>query len=63
MAYEITKIGNDFNAAQRLTVMITSADDLDDLPVDEMAVDSVAKTADYTVYAVLGIDKLWHRLA
>ena len=63
MRYVITKIGNEFNNSRRVTVMIEKAEDLDELPVDEMAVDSIAKTVDYSVYAILGLDKQWHRLA
>ena len=62
MSYEITKIGNEFNNARRVTVVIESAEDLADLPVDKMAVDSIAKTVDYSVYAILGLDKQWHVL-
>lgn len=62
MSYEITKIGNEFNNTRRVTVMIENEADLDDLPVDEMAVDSIAKTVDYSVYAILGLDKQWHVL-
>ena len=60
---KIIKIGNEFNDSRRYTIMITSEEDLATLPVDQMAADSIAKTADYSVYAVLGLDKQWKRLA
>ena len=63
MSYEITKIGNEYNNARRVVVMIESANELNELPVEKMAVDSIAKTVDYSVYAILGLDKQWHRLA
>lgn len=62
MAYEITKIGNEYATAKRMTFMITSEDDLATLPTD-CAIDSVAKTVDYSIYAILGLDRQWHRIA
>ena len=62
MAYEVVKIGNNYTHADRKTFMIETEDDLATLPTD-CAIDSVAKTADYSVYAVLDIDRTWKRLA
>ena len=67
--YTIVKIGNNYTHADRVTFMLKKADTdeeqqaiIDSLPTD-CAIDSVAKTADYSVYAVLDIDRTWKRLA
>lgn len=69
MDYKIVKIGNNYTNADRLTIMLKKAETeeeqqaiIDSLPTD-CAIDSVAKTADYSVYAVLDIDRTWKRLA
>ena len=69
MAYEVVKVGNDYTHANRMTYIIEKVEDeeeqqaiIDSLPTD-CAIDSVAKTADYSVYAVLDIDRTWKRIA
>jgi len=68
MAYEVVKVGNNYTYANRMTYMIEKVEDeeeqqaiIDSLPTD-CAIDSVAKTADYSVYAVLDIDRTWKRI-
>lgn len=61
MAYTPIKVGNSYEHSNRMTFMIESAADLEHLPTD-VAVDSFAKTVDYSVIAYLGIDRVWHQL-
>ncbi len=69
MAFEIVKIGNNYTQANRVTIMLKKEhedddwqDIIDSLPTN-FAIDSVAKTGDYSVYAVLDADRTWKRLA
>lgn len=67
--YTVIKIGNNYTHADRVTIMLKKAETaeaqqaiIDSLPTD-CAISSVARTADYSVYVVLDIDRTWQRVA